>query len=174
MLPNILLIGFMGCGKTSVGKHVAALTGHRFLDTDALVVERSGLSIPEIFKLHGETVFRDWETTVLHELLGICGVVLATGGGLILREENRLLLQQIGIPVWLDAEDDVLFGRVSRNKKRPLLATENPREAFDRLRRERQPIYQKAAALRVDSSSLTHEEAARKVLEGALRIYRQH
>lgn len=172
MLPNIILVGFMGCGKTSVGRHLAALTGHRFVDTDALIVEKAGLSIPEIFRLQGEDAFRDWESSVLRDLPGVCGVVLATGGGLVLREENQRMLWEIGIPVWLDAQDDVLFSRVSRNRKRPLLATENPREVFDRLRQERQTVYEKASAFRVDSSDLTHEEVARRVLEGAMRLHR--
>jgi shikimate kinase len=173
MLPNIILIGFMGSGKTSVGRHLAALTGHRFVDTDALIMEKVGMGIPDIFREQGEEAFRDWESSVLRDLVGVYGVVLATGGGLILREENRRLLHEIGIPVWLDASDDVLFSRVSRNRKRPLLATDNPRESFDRLRQERKGIYEQASALRVDSSELSHEEAARKVLEEAMRLHRQ-
>lgn len=169
MLPNIILLGFMGCGKTSVGRHVAALTGHRFVDTDDLVVREAGCSIPEIFSRDGEAVFRDWETKVLRELVGICGIVLATGGGIILREENRELLPRIGVPIWLDAHPDSLFERVSRNQRRPLLATENPRATFDALLESRRPIYAATTVGRVDSTHFTHEQTARAVLEAVRR-----
>jgi shikimate kinase len=165
MLPNIILLGFMGCGKTSVGRHLSALTGHRFVDTDDLVVRAANCSISEIFTREGETAFRDRETEALRELVGVCGIVLATGGGIILREENRALLPQIGVPIWLDAEPDLLFERVSRNQRRPLLATENPRATFDALLETRRPIYEAATIGRVDSTNFTHEQTARAILE---------
>ncbi len=170
MLPNIILLGFMGCGKTSVGRHVAGLTGHRFVDTDDLVVQEAGCGIPEIFATRGEAAFRDLETGVLRDLVGIFGIVLATGGGLVLREENRTLLREIGVPVWLDADPDLIFERVSRNNRRPLLATENPRATFDALLESRRPIYESAAVARVDSSGFTHEQTARAVLEAVRRF----
>lgn len=174
MLPNIVLIGFMGSGKTSVGRHLAALTGHRFVDTDELIVQRAGMEIAQIFETHGEAAFRDWETAVLRELEGVCGVVLATGGGIVLREENRALLRKIGVPVWLDAREDVLFERASRGNKRPLLQCEDPREAFDRLRAERKGLYEMTACARVDSTLIGHADAARQVLDAALRVARAH
>ncbi len=170
VLPNLVLIGFMGSGKTSVGRNLASITGHRFVDTDDLIVERAGMPITRIFAAKGEDAFRDLETACLQDLLGVCGVVLATGGGLPLREENRALLHQIGAVAWLDADPDLVFERVSRNKRRPLLATENPREAFDRLRADRLSIYEASSDFRVDSTGLTHEQAARKILEGAMRL----
>jgi shikimate kinase len=173
MLPNIVLIGFMGSGKSSVGRHVSDMTGHRFVDTDLLVTQKAGMGIPRIFREFGEEEFRRIETSVLQELVGVCGIVLATGGGLVLREENRQLLHQIGVVVWLDAEPDVIFERVSRTNKRPLLATENPRATFDELREKRLPVYEAAAIARIDSSGLTHQQAARKVLEAASRQIHQ-
>lgn len=173
MLPNIVLIGFMGSGKSSVGRHVAELTGHRFVDSDLLVTQKAGMGIPRIFKEFGEEEFRRIETEVLRELLGVCGIVLATGGGLVLREENRDLLHQIGLVLWLDAEPDVIFERVSRTRKRPLLATENPRATFDDLREKRLPVYQAASIGRIDSTGLTHQQAARKVMEAASRQLHQ-
>lgn len=173
MLPNIVLIGFMGSGKSSVGRHVSEMTGHRFIDTDLLVTQRAGMGISRIFRELGEEEFRRMETAVLEELIGVCGVVLATGGGLVLREENRDLLKRIGIVLWLDADADVIFERVSRTQKRPLLATENPRATFDELREKRLPIYQSAAMARIDSTGLTHQQAARKVLEAASRQLHQ-
>jgi shikimate kinase len=173
MLPNIVLIGFMGSGKSSVGRHVSEMTGHRFVDTDLLVTQKAGMGIPRIFRERGEEEFRKMETEVLRELVGVCGIVLATGGGLVLRDQNRELLHEIGIVVWLDAEPDVIFERVSRTQKRPLLATENPRATFDELREKRLPVYEEAAITRIDSTGLTHQQAARKVIEAASRQIHQ-
>ena len=160
----------MGSGKSSVGRHVAALTGHRFVDTDQLIVRKQRMEISAIFAQHGEAYFRDLETECLQELVGVCGIVLATGGGLVLRSENRALLHEIGVVIWLDANPNLIFERVSRNNRRPLLATENPRATFDKLRTERLPIYEEAADFCVDSTGLTHEQTARQAYEGARRV----
>lgn len=169
MMANIVFIGFMGSGKSSVGRHVASMTGHRFVDTDDLVCQKARMDISSIFATFGEEHFRELETECLKELVGICGIVLATGGGLILREENRALLKKIGVVAWLDADPDVIFERVNRNNRRPLLATENPRKTFDELRSSRLAIYEETASFKVDSTELTHSQAARSVLEGVRR-----
>ena len=174
MLPNIVLIGFMGSGKSSVGKHLAALTGHRFLDTDEMISIRHHCSISAIFSRHGEPYFREEETRALRSLTGICGVVLATGGGIVVREENRQLLRELGPVVWLDAEPDLIFERVSRNSRRPLLQTENPRASFDALREERTPVYENASDLRIDSTGLSHEEVAKSILQAVQRFRAEH
>ncbi|MCS7009070.1 MAG: shikimate kinase [Chthoniobacterales bacterium] len=170
MLPNIVLIGFMGSGKTSVGRHLSALTGHRFLDTDQIIREKTKMEITEIFSTLGEEAFRKLETEVLNEIVGSCGIILATGGGIVLREQNRQLLHQIGIVIWLDAQEEVLFQRISHNRKRPLLLTENPRATFHNLFLQRLPIYQKTAHTRIDSTHLTHLETAKKILTAAIKI----
>ena len=170
MLPNIVLIGFMGSGKSSVGRHIASMTRYRFMDTDHIVKQAFGMEIPKIFAERGEEAFRQMETTCLAKLIGMNGIILATGGGLILREENRALLRKIGVVVWLDADPDIIFERVSRNNKRPLLATENPRLTFDTLRAQRLPIYETASDFRVDSTGLTHQEAARQAIAEATRL----
>ncbi|MEO6846096.1 MAG: shikimate kinase, partial [Chthoniobacterales bacterium] len=142
MSQNIILIGFMGSGKSSIGRRLANLTGARFSDTDDLVVEKAELPITEIFAQHGEAHFRELETEVLQELKGTTGLVLATGGGVAMREENQGLLKEIGKIVWLDADPDILFKRVSRNSRRPLLLTENPRQTFDALLAARHSVYE--------------------------------
>lgn len=157
----------MGCGKSSVGRRIAGKTGRLFVDTDELVTAKAGRPITRIFAEQGEAHFRDLETAALHELEGQTGLVLATGGGIILREENRGALRRIGSVVWLDADPDVLFERVARNRKRPLLHTENPRASFDALLAERRAIYETAADFRIDSTALSHDDAARLVLEKA-------
>lgn len=158
----------MGCGKSSVGRRIAAVTGHRFVDTDELIVARAGKPITAIFAEDGEASFRDLEAAVLGDLAGEAGLVLATGGGIVLRPENRAALRRIGPVIWLDAEADLLFERVSRNRKRPLLHTEDPRATFDALLAARREIYAAAADARVDSTGQSHDEAARAVIDAAL------
>ena len=173
MLPNFVLTGFMGCGKSTVGRRLAALTGHRFVDTDELIVKTQNKNIPEIFAEVGEEGFRDIEQSVLLDLVGVAGIVLSTGGGAILREQNREALKKVGIIVWLDAEPDVLFERASRSTRRPLLQTDNPRETFDRLFDSRKSIYEALADFRFDSTNINHDVVARKVLEQAMRCHAQ-
>ena len=173
MLPNFVLTGFMGCGKSTVGRRLAALTGHRFVDTDELIVKTQNKSIPEIFAEVGEEGFRDIEQSVLRDLVGVAGVVLSTGGGAILREENREALKKVGVIVWLDADPDVLFERASRSTRRPLLQTDNPRETFNRLFEGRKSIYEALADFRFDSTNIEHDIVARKVLEQAMRCHAQ-
>lgn len=171
MLPNFVLVGFMGCGKSSVGRRLSSLTGHRFVDTDDLVVKAEGRSIAEIFADCGEEGFREIEQRILVDLVGVAGVVLSTGGGAVLREANREALRKIGIVVWLDSSPDVLFQRAMRSGKRPLLQTADPRSTFDGLLEERRAIYEGLADLRFDSTHVEQDEVARRVLEQAMRIH---
>ncbi len=173
MLPNIALIGFMGCGKSSVGRRLAMLTGHRFVDTDDMIVQAERRSISEIFAAEGEAHFRVIEKRVLSELVGVCGVVLSTGGGLVLDSENRETLRKIAMIAWLDADPDVLFERATRSTRRPLLQTENPRLRFDGLLEKRIPIYSEFSDFRVDSTGIGHDEAAAQILDLALRHRRR-
>lgn len=162
----------MGCGKSSVGRRVAALTGHRFVDTDELVAQRDGRSIPEIFAESGEEVFRGVESQVLEDLVGVAGIVLATGGGAILKESNREVMRRIGVVAWLDAAPDVLFERATRSHRRPLLQTGDPRKSFDDLLAARLDIYGAASDFRFDSTELGHDEVAQRLVEQAMRAHR--
>jgi shikimate kinase len=170
MLPNFVLIGFMGSGKTTVGRRLASLTGHRFLDSDELVANRAQRGIPEIFATDGEEGFRRLEEATLAELVGVAGVVLSTGGGAVLREANRATMKKTGIVVWLDSDPDILFDRAMRSGRRPLLQTENPRASFDALLSARREIYESAADLRIDTSQMELEDVAKRVLEQAMRF----
>lgn len=163
----------MGCGKSSVGRRLSGLTGHRFVDTDELVAQAEGRSIAEIFSRSGEDYFRELEQQSLENLVGVCGIVLSTGGGLVLRPANRQTLKRIGIVAWLDASPDVLFERAMRSGKRPLLQTEDPRRTFEELLSVRRDLYENTADFRIDSSGLSHDEAAQMLLEEALRRYRR-
>jgi shikimate kinase len=163
----------MGCGKSSVGRRLSGLTGHRFVDTDELIVQSEGRNVPEIFSQNGEVYFRDVEQCSLEKLVGICGIILSTGGGLVLRPANRQTLKKIGIVAWLDASPDALFERAMRSGKRPLLQTEDPRKTFDDLLSVRQEVYNLTADFRIDSTRLSHDEAAQILLDEALRRHRR-
>lgn len=160
----------MGCGKSSVGRRLASLTGHRFLDTDDLIVQSEGCPIAEIFSRGGEEGFRHVEEQVLAGLVGVAGVVLATGGGAILRETNRAAMKQIGTVAWLDADPDALFERASRSNRRPLLQTEDPRKTFDDLLASRRAIYESASDFRLDSTGLAHDQVAQGILDQTMRL----
>ena len=153
----------MGSGKSSVGRLLSSLTGFALVDTDTLVAQEAGQSIPAIFKQHGEEHFRALETKVLRSLVGRIGLVVATGGGIITVAENRQILPQIGPVVWLDASPEQLYQRV-RHSKRPLLLTADPRRTVEELYRAREPLYLETATLRIDSGSLTHRQTAEAVL----------
>ncbi len=158
-----MLVGFMGSGKSSVGRLIARTLGGRFVDTDRLVVDRAGCDIPAIFARKGEAYFRAEETHALASLLDATGLVVATGGGIVTVEGNAALLNGLGYVVWLDASEEVIWERVSRNANRPMLHTENPRETVRKLLAARNPIYEAVADLRVDTTRLTHMEVAEQV-----------
>ena len=163
MFRNLVLVGFMGSGKSSVGRILSSLTGFALVDTDTLVAREAGQSIPVIFKEHGEEHFRALETKVLQGLVGRIGLIVSTGGGVVVAEENRKLLPQIGPVVWLDASPEQLYQRV-KHSNRPLLQTADPRRTLEELYAKREPLYAGAAAIRIDSATLTHRQTAEAVL----------
>jgi shikimate kinase len=174
----IVLIGFMGAGKSSVGRTLARITRLSRFDTDEMVVARFGLTIPEIFAAHGEETFREAETAALRELSGKEQTIVVTGGGIVLRQENVALLHELGTIVYLSADEETLFARISRRSTRPLLQTANPRATLTELFAKRLPFYRDAADLEVDTSQLTHDEVARTILNrieehGGGRIHSQ-
>lgn len=164
---NLVLIGFMGTGKTTVGRRVAASLGFEFADTDDRVVTRAGLPITQIFAQHGEAHFRQLETEALREVLAGEGRVVATGGGIVTKPENVALLRAGGYVVWLHASVDEIFARVSRNRERPLLQTENPLETIRALLAVREPLYRATADFEVDTSPLTLDETVYGITESA-------
>jgi len=160
----IALIGFMGGGKSAVGRELSRRTGWPRHDTDEMIREQFGISIPDIFERHGESAFRDAETTLLKTLQrGLAGIVV-TGGGIILREENVRLLRGMGRIIWLDADEDVLWQRASRHSTRPLLQTPDPRARFAELLRTRLPRYQTAADYRINTSSSSIAEVTDEII----------
>ena len=148
----IILIGMMGAGKTTVGRALAKKLGRKFVDLDHAIVERCGVDIPTIFDIEGEEGFRRRENEVLVDVVLDQDIVLATGGGAILRPENRELLKQHGFVFYLRVEIDELYRRVARDKNRPLLATPKPKVRLTELLAERSAIYEAAADYIIDST----------------------
>jgi len=160
----IVLIGFMGAGKSSVGRTLARMTGLPRFDTDEMVAARFSLTVAEIFETKGEDTFREAETEALRELAGKRGAIITTGGGILLRAGNADLMRGLGTVVHLEADEETLFRRINRRTTRPLLRTENPRATLTELLRVRLPLYRTAADIEVDTSLLTHDEVAKRIL----------
>ena len=161
--PNLFLIGPMGAGKTTVGRQIAELFRMPFVDLDHEIEARTGAPVNLIFDLEGERGFRRRESATLASLAARNGVVLATGGGAILADDNRLLLQQRGFVIWLDAAIDVQLARLARDRQRPLLQSPDRHALLGRLAAERNPLYAQIADLHLpsfgtgNSAQLTHD-----------------
>ncbi len=168
---NLVLIGFMGSGKSSIARELANLTGRRSVDTDYLVSKGQGLPIPVIFARHGESYFRERESEALRSLQASRRLIIATGGGIVLREENVPLLRGLGCVVWLRANEEVLYERVQRNAKRPLLQTANPRATLAEFLLKRDPQYAACADVTIDTTPHSHAEVAEIVLGLAGRFF---
>jgi len=164
---NLILVGFMGTGKTTVGKKVARSLGFHFVDTDEMIVKAAGKSIPDIFTDEGEEAFRDIETGVLRECATADNQVISTGGGIILREQNRELLRNAGYVIWLQASAKAIISRVSRNQDRPLLAEKNPASTVKKLLNERHEFYESVSDLNIATDDLLIEETVYGVSESA-------
>jgi shikimate kinase len=148
---NIVLIGLMGTGKTTVGQYLARRMGRPFVDTDDWIVRRAGRSIAEIFAAEGEAGFRAREAAVIAEVAARDGLVIATGGGAVLLPENRAALRQKGLVIWLDAPPEEVYARTihSAGTHRPLLAAPDPLRRLQELARERAPLYAATAHHRI-------------------------
>jgi shikimate kinase len=169
----MVLVGMMGAGKSSVGDCLRRRTSLRLFDTDEIVTSKFAMPISKIFSKHGENTFREAETEALRALATGEPVVIVTGGGIVLREENLDLLKRLGAVVWLEADEKTLFKRALQGGKRPLLQRKNPRKAFTKMLRERLPLYAKIADIRVDTSMLTDDEVAVAILSKFSRFYRK-
>jgi shikimate kinase len=171
---SIALIGLSGTGKSTVAALLAARLGWQRVDTDAMIVERTGRTPSELFVTEGETVFRALETAVLREVLTQSRrafahhSVIATGGGIVLREENRILLRTYTHVVWMDAPTDILLARLlAHHEERPLVSGRNPAGRIDTLRSARVHIYQALADQVINTAKMTPEEVATSILNEA-------
>ena len=163
---HLVLVGLMGAGKTSVGRACAERLGREFVDTDDVVIAHAGMSIDDIWRTGGERHFRDIERTVIAD---VCAapepLVIACGGGSVLDPENRARLRASGVVVWLRAPATVLAGRVGDGSSRPLLRND-PEGSLSRLERLREPAYEAAAHVKVDTDDVDVDAVAGRVLDG--------
>jgi len=168
----LVLVGMMGAGKTTVGRRLASRLGRQFIDSDEEIERAAQMSIPEIFEQRGESEFRAGEMRVIARLLKEKDIVLATGGGAFVNPETRALVKAEAVSVWLKADVDVLFERVSRRANRPLLQTADPRGTLEKLVADRYPIYAEADVT-VMSRDVPQDNVAGDVVGAVLTYLKQ-
>lgn len=162
---NIVFIGAMGAGKTTIGRQVAKKLNRNFYDSDFEIEKRTGADIPWIFEIEGEPGFRKRESEMLAELLNIKGIVLSTGGGAVLSEENRSLFNNTnGYIIYLKSSPDKLHRRTYADKRRPLLNTADRLAAITKILSLREPLYMETADIVIDTDKLSINQIIKTVL----------
>ena len=161
---NIYLAGFMGTGKSTIGKELARVLGRRYVDIDSELEQKYGASIAQMFAEHGETWFREREREFCLETAKTNNRVVATGGGALLNDEVFRAFNESGLLLCLYAQRECLLERLERSERRPLLKGENIEEKVDALLEQRRELYEKIR-IRVDTSNLTPLETARKIAD---------
>lgn len=164
MAGSVILCGFMGCGKTTVGQILASISQRRFVDLDQYIEQRQGKTVSQIFAEDGEQAFRLLETLAVQELCDMDGLVIATGGGTVLKEENAALLRKNGVIVLLEAPLDTLGRRLCGVCDRPLLQRDDRQQFLRELYAHRSPLYRSAAQLCVDADG-DPETVAAQILQ---------
>ncbi len=165
-MSNIILIGYMGSGKSTVGKRLSYVLRKPFLDTDRLIEKKEDITISEIFSMYGEEYFRNLETGCLEDIILQKGeYVIAVGGGLPIREYNRELLKKIGTVIYLRANPDTIYERLKEDTTRPLLSGVNPKEKIKEMMKTRSEFYEAAADVTIDVDDMNFEEIIEKAGE---------
>jgi shikimate kinase len=171
---NVILIGFMGCGKTTLGHRLAGLLGFEFVDSDSLIEQRAGKTIPQIFQEVQEEGFRKIEAEVLQSLQDRKGIILSTGGGIVTCPENHAVLKSLGVIVYVSTSEQILWNRIRRDRNRPMMLTTNPRKTFDELLAKRRPLYEGLADLKEDTRGLNPEDSAYGIAESIRVFFAKH
>ncbi len=167
MSNHIILIGYMGCGKTTLGKKISFRKKIALLDTDKMIEQKQRKTISEIFDEDGEAAFRMMETECLKEIMSYSDrYVISVGGGLPLKEENRKLLKELGCVFYLRARPDTIYGRLRNDTTRPLLRGDNPADKIREMIQARDPLYRKAADVIVDVDEKGYEKIIGEILKG--------
>jgi shikimate kinase len=170
---NLILVGMMGSGKTTMGRILAKHLGNVFVDSDEEIIKRTGVTIPHIFDVEGEAGFRLRESAALRDLVGRDHMVLATGGGAVLAEQNRAMLQQNGIVIYLKASVHDLWQRTRHDRNRPLLQTNNPHAKLTELFHQRDPLYQQVSDIVVQSGKQSVHSLMLHLLD-EIETFRRH
>ena len=164
-MPNIYLVGMMGSGKSVTAKQLARLLNFGFVDLDGVMEKKHGSSIPEIFARKGEPFFRDEETVLLKEVSKKENQVIATGGGLVLKSENRIIMHETGTVVYLETALATLIERLRGKKDRPLLQGGTLEERVAKIFLERKSLYEKICDFSVTTDGESAESVAKKIFE---------
>ena len=162
---NIYLIGPMGAGKSSIGKQLASKTKKEFLDSDSEIEQRTGAKIDLIFEIEGESGFRKREVQIISELTELNNIVLATGGGAVLMEQNRRNLKTRGTVIYLKAAPELLMKRTEKDKSRPLLQTGNRLQKIKELMEVRGPLYEEIADMIIDTEKKSISQIVKVIRE---------
>ncbi len=166
MKTNVALIGFMAAGKTAVARLLAQRLGKKLVELDALIEQRAGKTVARIFAEDGETAFREWEIALIKEVAAARGQVIATGGGIVLNTINVDRLRQGGVIVYLEASPTAILKRAQASTAvRPLLAGEDKAGIIEKMLRFRQPYYDRAADIRLDTSAMAVDAVAGRIVE---------
>lgn len=160
---NLYLVGMMGAGKTSVGKQLARRLSRRFVDTDHEIEASTGVKIPTIFELEGETGFRQRESAILQALAHEADMVIATGGGIVLKTENRRQIAGSGTVIYLRVTPKVLFERTRHDRNRPLLQVEDPLARLEEIYALRDPLYMEIADIVIDGGNGSVQALTKRV-----------
>lgn len=162
---NIFLIGPMGAGKSTIGRHLAQMLHLNFLDSDAEIEKKTGADIAWVFDVEGEEGFRNREQSMIDELTQKHGIVLATGGGALIRPENRIHLSARGIVVYLKTSVNKQLARTLKDKRRPLLQTEDPRSVLEELAEKRNGFYDEIADYTIETDEQSAKVVASQIIE---------
>ncbi|PIE41378.1 MAG: shikimate kinase AroK [Gammaproteobacteria bacterium] len=168
---NVILVGPMGAGKSTIGRQLAAILNYQFYDSDHEIEARTGADIPWIFDVEGEAGFRKREASMIDELTQLDGVVLATGGGAVTQEQNRKNLAARGVVVYLKASVEQQLERTARDRNRPLLQTDEPRKVLTELMAVRGPIYDELADVVVDTGGGGVRDVAQHIADLVLEKF---
>lgn len=167
---NIFLVGPMGAGKTTIGRHIARELNRAFFDSDVEITKTAGADLAWIYDIEGEQGFRDRETKILETLTQKQGIVLATGGGAILSVENRRLLASRGLVIYLEVSVTQQVIRTEKDKRRPSLRDVNRKNVFEDMQQDRQHLYESIADLTFTTDAQTVRKVAKKIVQQLLEI----
>lgn len=170
MKQNIFLIGLMGAGKTTLGKQLSEHFQQPFYDSDQAICDKTGVSIPTIFELEGEVGFRERESEMINELSQLANIILATGGGAVLREDNRRCLRERGVVVYLHVPPDILVERTRHDRNRPLLQVDDPFQKMRDLYTVRDPLYRETAHVVLEIGLENHYVTFQQLLQALSQV----
>ena len=164
----IVLVGMMGAGKTTIGRRLALRLGIKFIDSDNEIEQAAGMNISDFFKKHGEAEFRKGEVKVIKRILQQKNIVLGVGGGALINQQTKQLILKKTISIWIRADFDLLFARISKRNTRPLMQTKNPKKTLKKLIDERYPIYQQANITLI-SKDVPHDEVVSDLIDATIK-----